>query len=251
MDEQASRQLMNQIRMVEPDLGIINMPQITSYITQPPTPYHIHQEKGQTEIDQQQLQRALEFEKVPEPFIEKKERKKRKGDHKSDRREEMLKEIAQEIYIRWKVRKLLREQSYDVERAEKKAERRWRKETADVTRLFYKAAIMENTMLGDEESLGRKKKKEAKIKEDCHPYLLFCKEHREQLGTKYNGKEVLTILSEMWKKLDPVEKDKYNLLAKKNKMIQTTQQESQVQPPQLLFTPNLMEIKTNEMMPYQ
>nr|BAN41473.1 hypothetical protein [Entamoeba invadens] len=163
---------------------------------------------------------------------QKKERKKRgerKDDHRVDRHEENLKEIAQEIYVRWKTRKLVKERSYDLERAEKKAEKRWKKETAEVTRLFYKAAIMENTVLGDEESIGKKRKKEAKIKEDCHPYLLFCKEHRDELSAKYGGKEVLSVLSEMWKKLGPEEKNKYIEVAEKNKLNKTKQQEQQQQ----------------------
>ncbi|ELP93344.1 hypothetical protein EIN_057290 [Entamoeba invadens IP1] len=195
-----------------------------------------------------EMPKELSFPKV-DPYAVK-EPKRRRTEHKprGDHREENLKEIAQEIYIRWKTRKLIRERNYDDDRAEKKAEKRWRKETAEVTRLFYKAAILENTMLGDDETIGKKKKKEAKIKEDCHPYLLFCKEHREELSSKYNGKEVLTILSEMWKKLDPLEKNRYVESAKKNKLSHAPHPQST--PIQQNIYPRDYPMKDNGILPY-
>ena len=42
-----------------------------------------------------------------------------------------------------------------------------------------------------EQSTKAQTQKEAKIKEDCHPYLLFCKEHREDIANRYTGKDVL------------------------------------------------------------
>ncbi|KAL7714617.1 hypothetical protein QTN25_007920 [Entamoeba marina] len=178
----------------------------------------------QSRFNVTRTEKPIYMNDIQQPTTQQKktEKKKRKNEHRPEHREDMLKEIAQEIYIRWKVRKLVKERGYNEERAEKKAEKRWKKETADVTRLFYKAAIMENTMLGDEDVFTKKRKKEAKIKENCHPYLLFCKEHREQLSNKHNGKDILTILSSMWKKLDPSEKAKYVDSAKRNKLLQTS-----------------------------
>lgn len=209
--------------VVEDEMDYASVPQMQQYI-HPPPPYSLDPKAMSQQIPQQIPYQRMNYEKKP---------KKRRNDQRSDHREELLKELAEEIYIRWKVKKMkekhekemkdkLMEEKleFDELKAEKKAEKRWRKETADTTRLFYKAAMLENTMLGDDEMLFRKKKKEAKIKEDCHPYLLFCKEHREQLGNKYNGKEVLTLLSDRWKKLDQTERNKYIDMAKKNKMIQ-------------------------------
>ena len=107
------------------------------------------------------------------------------------------------------------------EQSIKKIERRWKKESNDIVKLYLKAAMLENAMLGENEVMVRKKKKETKIREECHPYLLFCKEHREELANGYNGKDVLSVLSDMWKKLDPVEKEKYTEKAKRNKKLQS------------------------------
>ena len=112
-------------------------------------------------------------------------------------------------------------QPFDPEIYSKKMAKRWRKESSEVTRLFIKAALLEHAMLGEDEILVRKKKKEAKIKENCHPYLLFCKEQREELGSRYNGKEILSVLSDMWKKLSSEEKAQYAEKAQKNKRLQT------------------------------
>ena len=60
----------------------------------------------------------------------------------------------------------MRERNYTHEQAIHKSEERWKKESAEVTRLFYKAAVIENTILGDEDITTRKKKRETKRKEN-------------------------------------------------------------------------------------
>ena len=138
--------------------------------------------------------------------------------------EEEIKRISQEIYIRWKSNKLMRERNYTHEQAIHKSEERWKKESAEVTRLFYKAAVIENTILGDEDITTRKKKRETKRKENQHPYLLFCKENREEVAKKFKPKEVLTELSKMWKALSEDEKQKYIVMAKRNKEMEQNEQ---------------------------
>ena len=175
------------------------------------------------------------YTKPIEPITTDRKPRKKRTDTKPEQRDEQLKDLALEIYIRWKLRKMQEKHFKDVqeriERGEevvefaeeqsiKKIERRWKKESADVVKLYLKAAMMENAMLGEDVVMVRKKKKETKIKEECHPYLLFCKEHREEIANGYTGKDVLSVLSDMWKKLDPVEKEKYAEKAKKNKRLQ-------------------------------
>ncbi|KAL7717865.1 HMG box domain-containing protein [Entamoeba marina] len=103
--------------------------------------------------------------------------------------------------------------------AEEEAERRWETETDEVTQLYQKTAVIENVLLGEDGYLLKRKKTEGvKRKEDWHPYLLFCKEHREELKVEgHNGNELMSMLSTKWKDLSDGEKLRYSEIAKENK----------------------------------
>ena len=117
----------------------------------------------------------IPYENRTATYIEKKPRKKR-AENKPERKEEMLKDLAQEIYIRWKVKKMQEKAAKETkkemttdeflpftdETLEKKAMKRWKKETAETTKLFFRAALIENLMLGEDEfaPMIKRKKKE-------------------------------------------------------------------------------------------
>ncbi|KAL7722102.1 HMG box domain-containing protein [Entamoeba marina] len=144
-------------------------------------------------------------QKVGEEDVRK--RRKITAKEKMEKREEDLFSLAKGIYIKWKGREIMREDPNIIKKnAEEEAERRWETETDEVTQLYQKTAVIENKTEG------------VKRKEDWHPYLLFCKEHREELKVEgHNGNELMSMLSTKWKDLSDGEKLRYSEIAKENK----------------------------------
>ena len=161
----------------------------------------------------------MELSKSPKPPSEKK-RKKVTMKEKNERRETELSELARSIYIKWKGREFHKENpTISIQDCEKKAASQWVEEPDEVVQVYYKTAVMENVLLGEEGFLYKKKKNEgSKRKEDWHPYLLFCKQHREELKQEgVSGNEVMSMLSEKWKALPEEERRRYAEIAKENK----------------------------------
>ncbi|BFU18316.1 high mobility group box domain containing protein [Entamoeba histolytica HM-1:IMSS-B] len=157
--------------------------------------------------------------KLPKPFEEKK-RKKITVKEKNERREGELTDLARGIYMKWKGRELVRENpTLTMKIAEERALELWETEQEDVIQTYFKTAIIENVLLGEEGySIKKKKNDGMKRKEEWHPYLLFCKEHREELKQEgVSGNEVMTMLSDKWKALSEDERSHYSELAKENK----------------------------------
>ena len=138
---------------------------------------------------------------------------------KEDEQEQERLEIAKMIYIRWKIRKLMQEKQMTIEKARQKALLKWGKMDEEKMLKFYRIASIECHMLNEDECYGKKKKIDvSKRKEEHHPYLLFCKDHRDKVKSEgHSGNEVMKVLSEMWKELPEEIKNKYREIAKVNK----------------------------------
>ena len=159
---------------------------------------------------------TIEPPKVPQD----KKRKKITLKEKNERRDMEIADLAKSIYIKWKGREIHKENpAVSILECEKRAAMNWDAETDDVTQAYFKTALMENVLLGEETYMFKKKKAEgSKRKEEWHPYLLFCKEHREELRSQnVSGNDVMTILSEKWKALPEEERARYAGIAKENK----------------------------------
>ncbi|KAL7712568.1 HMG box domain-containing protein [Entamoeba marina] len=119
-------------------------------------------------------------------------------------------QITKAIYIRWKTNKLVNERQMDLAKAKTKALSKWKKITDEKKQQYYKIACIECHLLNDGDAIKRK--------EECHPYLLFCKEHRDEVKAQgNNGNEVMKILSNKWNALSPKERKAYKDKATENK----------------------------------
>ncbi|ELP86913.1 hypothetical protein EIN_314720 [Entamoeba invadens IP1] len=135
---------------------------------------------------------------------------------------EDVEEMAQALFIYWKSKELLRTNEYQYDDANEKAEELWHEEADEQTLdLFRKAAAVQIVMLGGE-FVAQKKRRQAKSEMDrnraeCNPFLLFCKDHRDNVREKGSRGKGMTTLSGMWKLLPDEEKEKYVTAAKQNK----------------------------------
>ncbi|ELP90028.1 hypothetical protein EIN_403620 [Entamoeba invadens IP1] len=158
--------------------------------------------------------------KYPTEQPEHHKRKKATNKEKSERREGELNDLAKAIYMKWKGREYLREApTLTMKQAEERASAVWDTEPEDITQRYYKTAIIENVLLGEDGYLFKKKKNDGmKRKEEWHPYLLFCKQHREELKQEgVSGNEVMAMLSDKWKSLTEEERGNYAEQARINK----------------------------------
>ena len=156
---------------------------------------------------------------MPKPPQDKK-RKKTTMKEKNERRDNEIADLAKAIYIKWKGKEIHKENpTSPLIECEKRASLNWDNEPDEVTQVYFKTAVMENVLLGDDCGMYKKKTKEVnKRKEDWHPYLLFCKEHREELkNDNVSGNDVMTMLSEKWKSLPDEERARYGMIARENK----------------------------------
>ena len=136
---------------------------------------------------------------------------------------EEVEEMAQALYIYWKSRELIKtEECDDYEEANERAEILWKEETNEkVLDDFRKAAAVQIVMLGGEVVANRKRKQNrseyGKNRAECNPFLLFCKDHKENVREKGSRGKGMTTLSNMWKDLPDSEKAKYIDIARENK----------------------------------
>ncbi|BFU26759.1 hypothetical protein EHI8A_002360 [Entamoeba histolytica HM-1:IMSS-B] len=148
-----------------------------------------------------------------------------KEDKKLKKKKEInedVEEMAQALFIYWKSKELMRSKDIQYEEANEKAELLWKDKIDDGTlELFRKAAAVQIVMLGGE-FIAQKKKKIQKCsfernRAECNPFLLFCKDHKENVREKGSRGKGMTTLSNMWKELPDSEKEKYLEIAKQNK----------------------------------
>ncbi|KAL7721090.1 HMG box domain-containing protein [Entamoeba marina] len=148
--------------------------------------------------------------------------KKEKKNKKKKGVNEDVEEMALALFIYWKSKDLMRTGTCQYEEACEKAELMWTNETDDTTmELFKKAAAVQIVMLGGEFTTQKKRKQVRSDLErnraECNPFLLYCKDHRENVREKGSRGKGMTTLSNMWKALPENEKEKYQELAKQNK----------------------------------
>lgn len=148
-----------------------------------------------------------------------------KEDRKQKKRKEVnedVEEMAQALFIYWKVKELMKTGVCQYEEANERAESMWRHEMDDATLdLFRKAAAVQIVILGGEFIPQKKRKHQRNDVErnraECNPFLLFCKDHIENVREKGSRGKGMTTLSTMWKQLTDKEKEKYVEMAKQNK----------------------------------
>ena len=114
---------------------------------------------------------------------------------------------------------MVKAKELEVDEANEKAEQMWAEETEDLRDLFRRAAVVQDIMLGN--AMGKKrrqgKSEYAQNRAEYNPFLLFCKDHRENVREKGSRGKGMSTLSSMWKDLPEEEKGKYLDLAKANK----------------------------------
>ncbi|KAL7719085.1 HMG box domain-containing protein [Entamoeba marina] len=166
---------------------------------------------------------SYDFNSAPQPIpTENVPVKKEKKNKKKKEVNEDVEEMALALFIYWKSKDLMRTGTYQYEEASEKAELMWKDETDDTTlELFRKAAAVQIVMLGGL-YVAPKKRKQARSdlernRAECNPFLLYCKDHRENVREKGSRGKGMTTLSNMWKALPENEKEKYQELAKQNK----------------------------------
>ena len=132
---------------------------------------------------------------------------------------EDVEELAHAVYIFWKAREMVKNKEFEIEEANNRAETMWLNENEDTRDIFKRAAVVQEIMLGN--VLSKKKhpsKSDVSLnRANSNPFLLFCKDHRENVREKGSRGKGMTTLSQMWKDLPQSEKDKYIKLAKDNK----------------------------------
>ena len=91
--------------------------------------------------------------------------------------------------------------------------------TPEQLKLYGDLAFIESVFFGNSIPLKKKRKADtSKRKEEWHPFLLFCKEHRDGvLKEGYTGSSVMSVLSARWKELPKADQDRYKTLARENK----------------------------------
>ncbi|EAL50048.2 high mobility group box domain containing protein [Entamoeba histolytica HM-1:IMSS-B] len=141
---------------------------------------------------------------------------------KRDIANEDVEEMAQALYIYWKSRDIVKAGECDYDEANERAEIMWKNEENEkILDDFRKAAAVQIVMLGGE-YIGNKRKRQVrsefgKNRAECNPFLLFCRDHRENVREKGSRGKGMTTLSSMWKDLPETEKIRYVELAKTNK----------------------------------
>ena len=100
-----------------------------------------------------------------------------------------------------------------------KIEKKWKKISSENKMLYEQLAYIEMVFLGNFCVMKKKRKQDtSRRKEDWHPYLLFCKQNRENVISEgISGSSVMKKLSFLWKNLSEKEKEKYVIEAKQNK----------------------------------
>ncbi|ELP95182.1 hypothetical protein EIN_429580 [Entamoeba invadens IP1] len=161
--------------------------------------------------------------------VQKKKTKKKEGGY------EDVEEMAQALYIYWKSRDIARSGECDYEEANERAEFMWKNEANEkIIDEFKKAAAVQIVMLGGE-YIGNKRKRQVKNefgknRAECNPFLLFCKDHRENVREKGSRGKGMTTLSSMWKELSEDEKQRYIGRAKVNKTKELKGEENPTDP---------------------
>ncbi|KAL7714619.1 HMG box domain-containing protein [Entamoeba marina] len=175
----------------------------------------------------------------PNPPLDREVPKKKK---KRDSSNEEVEEMAQALFIYWKSRDIVRTGECDFDEANEKAELMWKEETNEHTLdAFRKAAAVQIVMLGGE-YVGNKRRRQVKSefgknRAECNPFLLFCKDHRENVREKGSRGKGMTTLSTMWKNLTEDEKTKYVEMAKTNKSKEIKNEANEVPFEQLEMKP--------------
>ena len=147
--------------------------------------------------------------------IQKKKKKKESNNEDVD-------ELAQALFVYWKSREIMKEGECDYEEANDRAETIWKEETNEhLIETFKKAAAVQVVMLGGE-YYGTKRRRQVKSdygknRASSNPFLLYCKDHKENVREKGGRGKGMTTHSTMWKGLPEEEKLKYVEMAKTNK----------------------------------
>ncbi|GAB1224716.1 hypothetical protein ENUP19_0216G0035 [Entamoeba nuttalli] len=158
-----------------------------------------------------------------------KERKRKSAMYTED-----IEELSHAVYIYWRAKEMVKTKEYEVDEANEKAEQMWAEETEEVRETFRRAAVVQDIMLGN--AMGKKrrqgKSEYAQNRAEYNPFLLFCRDHRENVREKGSRGKGMSTLSSMWKQLPDEDKERYQELAKQNKAkdIKTNDQPAQDQP---------------------
>ena len=163
---------------------------------------------------------------------------KTKKKKKRETNNEEVEEMAQALYIYWKSRDIVKNGECDYEEANERAEIMWKSEENEkILDDFRKAAAVQIVMLGGE-YIGNKPKRHVrsefgKNRAECNPFLLFCRDHRENVREKGSRGKGMITLSSMWKDLSFEEKNRYIEKAKLNKAKDSAMQNKEGQMEQI------------------
>ena len=155
-------------------------------------------------------------------------RKEERRQRKKREVNEDVEELAQALFVYWKTKDLLRTTALSCEDANELAEQAWLEEVDDATaELFRTAAAVQIVILGGEYIAPTKRRPQKYAtaptehnRAECNPFLLYCRDHKENVREKgARGKGMMT-LSGMWKQLPESEKEVYQQKARENKMRQ-------------------------------
>ncbi|KAL7719416.1 HMG box domain-containing protein [Entamoeba marina] len=148
---------------------------------------------------------------------------------KSSMYTEEIEELSHAVYIYWKAKEMVKTKEFDVDDANEKAEQMWADENEDVRETFRRAAVVQDIMLGN--AMGKKrrqgKSEYAQNRAEYNPFLLYCRDHRENVREKGSRGKGMSTLSAMWKDLPESEKERYQEQAKANKAKDSVKGETQ------------------------
>ncbi|ELP88356.1 hypothetical protein EIN_227890 [Entamoeba invadens IP1] len=162
--------------------------------------------------EQEQLNNPMNT--VPPVEQEMKERKRKPSMYTEE-----IEELSHAVYIYWRAKEMVKTKEYEVDEANEKAEQMWASESEDIRETFRRAAVVQDIMLGN--AMGKKRRQGksefAQNRAEYNPFLLFCKDHRENVREKGSRGKGMSTLSQMWKDLPETDKEKYQEQAKQNK----------------------------------
>ena len=115
---------------------------------------------------------------------------------------------------------MVKKDTISIEEANEKAEQMWEEAPEETKELFRRAAVVQDIMLGG--AMGKRRRHTkggefAQNRAEYNPFLLYCRDHRENVREKGSRGKGMSTLSAMWKELPESEKEKYQELAKANK----------------------------------